>query len=191
MIIPPFKGVVGRSRSLREGAGSKGHKLSGGGTRPSWPPACCDRPPTLRCATRKGESNPIPFTAVRRWAGPIRGTVPAMPARRWVAPASRVQDSNLLLPFTRRLLFRDELARRVAEGGGLEPPRRDPAASFRDWCRTDPARPPEWEEKDSNLRSLRLPGYGRAPLSAWVSSRSWFQPGSNRRLRVEGAGSFR
>ena len=36
-----------------------------------------------------------------------------MPARLLGAPASRVQDSNLLLLFTRQLLFLDELSRRA------------------------------------------------------------------------------
>ena len=34
-------------------------------------------------------------------------------AAAWVVPPSRVQDSNLLLLFTRQLLFRDELSRRA------------------------------------------------------------------------------
>lgn len=118
-------------------------------------------------------------------------TVPAMPTGGWDAPASRVQDSNLLLPFTKRLLFRDELSRRVRRAedsnlqGGRPPPvfetGAEPVRRALQWVGGEGFEPSKPE----------APGLRPGPVVRLGILPKWFQPGSNRRLRVESAGSFR
>ena len=138
--------------------------------------AAGDRRP-LR-ARAVGESNPgrQPIET-DRWAKLHR----RCRRRCWVLPSSRAQDSNPLLPFTRRLLFPMSYRGRVPREG-VEPPRLAAPVSetgASSDSATGAGSPPE---KGSHLR---LPGFNRALVCVSYLARPWSRVrGSNPHRRI-------